>query len=271
MRSGRSIVARGLALLVGTTMALGGVGVLAQDGTPVTDEGTGRPAHIHVGSCPEVGDVVAPLNHLTAPGGAGDTGTPARGIPAEYSWTNVPMALEDILAGEHAINVHESDQNIQTYIACGDLAGTVDADGSLVVGLAEVDGSGYAGIAVLSPSPNDDGTTDVSVFIAEGLTGASPEAAAEEGAAEADAAPADAAVTIADFAFGPETLEITAGTTVTFTNNDSASHTATADDGSFDTGAIAQGESATVTFDTPGTYTYVCSFHPAMTGTIVVS
>jgi len=269
MRSGRSILSLGLALLLGTTMAMGGVSVLAQDGTPVTDEGTGRPAHIHVGSCPEVGDVVAPLNHLTSPGGgASDTG---RGIPAQYSWTNVPMSLDDILAGEHAINVHESDENIGTYIACGDLGGTVDENGSLVVGLAEVEGSGYSGIAVLTPNPNDGATTDVSVFVAEGLSGASPEAA-EEGAAEEEAAaPAEAAVTIQDFAFGPQTLEIAAGTTVTFTNNDSAPHTATADDGSFDTGQLDQGASASVTFDTPGTYTYVCAFHPNMTGTIVVS
>jgi plastocyanin len=78
-------------------------------------------------------------------------------------------------------------------------------------------------------------------------------------------------VTIQDFTFGPATLEITAGTTVTFTNMDSASHTATADDGSWDTGTIDGGASATLTFDTPGTYTYKCAFHPNMTGTIVVS
>jgi plastocyanin len=104
-----------------------------------------------------------------------------------------------------------------------------------------------------------------------GDAGATP--AAEEAAEEpAEAAPSEPqAVTIQDFAFGPETLEITAGTTVTWTNNDSAAHTATADDGSFDTGTIDSGGSASVTFDTPGTYTYICAFHPNMTGTIVVT
>jgi predicted lipoprotein with Yx(FWY)xxD motif/plastocyanin len=96
---------------------------------------------------------------------------------------------------------------------------------------------------------------------------ASPEASP----AASPAAEAESAVTIQDFAFGPQTLEITAGTTVTFTNNDSAAHTATADDGSWDTGTIDAGASATITFDTPGTYTYKCAFHPNMTGTIVVS
>ena len=78
-------------------------------------------------------------------------------------------------------------------------------------------------------------------------------------------------VTIENFSFTPATLEIPVGTTVTFTNQDSVPHTATADDGSFDTGNLDNGASAEVTFDTPGTYTYVCSYHPNMTGTIVVT
>jgi plastocyanin len=81
---------------------------------------------------------------------------------------------------------------------------------------------------------------------------------------------ATAAVTIQNFAFAPQSLEIAAGTTVTWTNTDSTTHTATADDNSWDTGDIAPGASASVTFDTPGTYTYHCSIHPSMTATVVV-
>jgi hypothetical protein len=51
---------------------------------------------------------------------------------------------------------------------------------------------------------------------------------------------------------------------------DSVTHTATGDNGSFDTGDIAAGSSATITFDNPGTFTYHCAIHPNMTGTIVV-
>jgi plastocyanin len=78
-----------------------------------------------------------------------------------------------------------------------------------------------------------------------------------------------AAVTIANFAFDPATLTIEVGTTVTWTNQDSAAHTATGD--TFDTGELAQGESGSVTFDTEGTFDYICSIHPNMTGTIVVT
>lgn len=80
----------------------------------------------------------------------------------------------------------------------------------------------------------------------------------------------EAAVSIANFAFSPKTITIKKGTTVVFTNQDSVSHTATADGGSFDTGLLAKGESGFVTFDKAGTFTYHCTPHPYMKATIVV-
>jgi len=78
------------------------------------------------------------------------------------------------------------------------------------------------------------------------------------------------AVTIQNFSFGPATLEVPVGTTVTWTNKDSTNHTATADDGSFDSKAISTGQTFTQTFTTAGTFTYHCSIHTTMTGTITV-
>jgi plastocyanin len=89
--------------------------------------------------------------------------------------------------------------------------------------------------------------------------------------AASPAAGATADVSIADFAFDPAELRIAAGTTVTWTNRDTVPHTATAGDGSFDTGAIDPGASASHTFDAPGTFAYACAFHPNMTGTIIVA
>ena len=77
-------------------------------------------------------------------------------------------------------------------------------------------------------------------------------------------------VEIVDFEFGPEEITVPAGTTVTFTNQDSAAHTATADDSSFDTKELGKGDSAEETFDEPGTYTYYCRFHVFMKGSVVV-
>ena len=78
------------------------------------------------------------------------------------------------------------------------------------------------------------------------------------------------AVAIADFAFSPATLTITAGDTVTWTNEDQVAHTATSTTGAFDSGSLDQGASFSQTFTTPGTYDYLCTPHPSMTGQIVV-
>lgn len=77
-------------------------------------------------------------------------------------------------------------------------------------------------------------------------------------------------VEIRNFAFGPKTLTIKKGTTVTWTNQDSVAHTVTSDDGSFETDLLAKGESGSVTFDKAGTYSYHCTPHPNMKATIIV-
>jgi plastocyanin len=90
---------------------------------------------------------------------------------------------------------------------------------------------------------------------------------AADGAAGAPAG-ADA-ISIKDFKFGPADLKVAVGATVTWTNDDAQPHTATSA-GNFDTGAIQPGESKTATFPTAGTFSYICSFHPFMNGTITV-
>ena len=89
----------------------------------------------------------------------------------------------------------------------------------------------------------------------------------------ASAAPPAAAgntVSISSFSFQPAELTVAVGTTVTWTNNDSASHTVTADDGSFKSGTLGNGATFSQTFATPGTFAYHCAIHSSMTGTITV-
>lgn len=97
------------------------------------------------------------------------------------------------------------------------------------------------------------------------------DAGTPEASPAATPAASGSAVTIVNIAFDPPTLEVAVGATVTWTNEDGVQHTATADDGSFDTGAIEQGGTAEVTFNTAGTFAYTCAFHPGMHGEIVVS
>jgi LPXTG-motif cell wall-anchored protein len=84
-------------------------------------------------------------------------------------------------------------------------------------------------------------------------------------------AAASKTVTIADFAFSPKSVTIDVGDTVTWRNNDDVAHSATAEDGSFDTGTFAKGESRSETFDTAGTFEYICTPHPFMKGTVNVN
>jgi uncharacterized cupredoxin-like copper-binding protein len=165
-----------LVALVAGAFAVGARG-LAQE------EAGGRPAHIHAGNCNDLGDVVLPLNNLTAP--AGDRVGQRRAVVAETSFTNVPATLETILAEDHAINLHLSDQEIGTYIACGEIGGIPDANGALVIGLKEQTGSGFTGVAYLAPGA-DGASTDVSVFIASERAAREQEAEGTPTAEEVD-------------------------------------------------------------------------------------
>lgn len=78
-------------------------------------------------------------------------------------------------------------------------------------------------------------------------------------------------VTMEDFLFSPATVSINVGDYVTWTNSGSEPHNAVADDGSFETAILENGDSETVTFDDAGSFSYICSIHPEMKGTVDVS
>jgi plastocyanin len=105
-------------------------------------------------------------------------------------------------------------------------------------------------------------------------TGAAPPAPAAPAPAKSRPvarAAASGGVTIQGFAFHPGAITVSVGDTVTWANHDSADHTATASDGSFDTGTLGRGQSGSHTFTRAGTFSYVCSIHPNMHGTVVVT
>lgn len=77
-------------------------------------------------------------------------------------------------------------------------------------------------------------------------------------------------VSIVEFAYDPDPVVIEEGGKVIWVNRDSAPHTATADDGSFDTGTIATDKLKSESFKQAGTYAYHCEIHPDMHGTVEV-
>lgn len=162
---------------------------VAQDaaGTPGADVAL-HPAHIHTGTCDSVGDVVFPLNDLQAASAVATPGaSPSameggmamaspeadREIVAQSS-TVVEASLDDILAAEHVINVHESPDNMGNYIACGELTGEPE-DGMLMIDLMELNDSGLMGEAMLTDMGDGTTTVHVSLFPSDAMVG-TPEA-----------------------------------------------------------------------------------------------
>jgi plastocyanin len=81
---------------------------------------------------------------------------------------------------------------------------------------------------------------------------------------------ANAAVKIDNFVFGPQTITVSVGATVTWTNSDDIPHTAVSTDGVFKSKVMDTDEKFSYTFTKAGTYSYYCSIHPKMTGQVVV-
>jgi plastocyanin len=84
------------------------------------------------------------------------------------------------------------------------------------------------------------------------------------------AQPAAASVKIANFTFGPQTLTVPVGSTISWTNDDDVPHTVVATDGAFRSKPLDSGDSYAFTFRTPGEHSYFCSIHPMMTGKVIV-
>jgi len=141
-----------------------------------------HPAHIHSGTCDTLGDVVFPLNDLTDPdmmgtpmAGMASTPMPGRdmGDVVAQSSTTIEASLDDVLGAEHALNVHLSAEQIDVYIACGDVTGTPDGD-QLQIDLEELNNSGYQGMAWLMD--NGDDTTTVNAVLMQSNRMGTPQA-----------------------------------------------------------------------------------------------
>jgi hypothetical protein len=158
------------AVTVLAVLALLVPGSLAQEGTPAgAAQGEAHPAHIHSGTCAELGDVVAPLPDVIDPG----TGLEFQGVPdaivVDVSVSTVDLSLDELLASPHAINVHQSAEEIDVYIACGDIGGhlltSVEGRQFMLIGLAEQNDSGRSGTAWLGEEGDEQ--TDVSISLLE--------------------------------------------------------------------------------------------------------
>ncbi len=259
---------------------------IAQDGASA-----GHPSHLHKGTCDQPGEITIPLGNIGNdyinfwdPAATVESVGSESAVTVISASTPIDAPLSAFIDSEHMLMVHESEENLQNFIACGNVGGNLVNGTDLQFGIEPLNNSGVSGIAWLID--DGDGSSTLHVFLVGGeeseavepASEATPDTAAQEGEEQADGDSADGAattleVTIADFAFTPSNLEVSVGDTVTWTNTDGVPHTATQDpSGSgFQSGTIANGESFSFTFEEAGEFTYFCEFHPNMTGTIVVT
>ena len=105
------------------------------------------------------------------------------------------------------------------------------------------------------------------IVLSDDASGGSPDAASTSRSTARGAVRID----ITDFKYKPEAVTVKAGTKVTWINNDRSPHTATdTATGAFDTGTLKKGEKKTLKLNKPGTYAYICEFHPFMKATVIV-
>jgi hypothetical protein len=137
--------------------------------TPVSEAdgaAEAHPAHIHSGTCAELGDVVVPLADVAYP--AGEPIGAASTIPVKVSLNIVDMPLQELLDGEYAINIHESAEAIDVYIACGAIGGVIELGDEglddVRFAVTELNESGYTGTVFLQAEGEQ---TEVNITLVE--------------------------------------------------------------------------------------------------------
>lgn len=139
--------------------------------------------YIHEGTCEALGDKVEDIEDLDREHRDDDDDDDRRDRDRvwdriggddprpETLWADdddVDMGLDALMAGEYVITVHADDDEDSDVIACGAITGEADADGGLLIDLAEVEDSGYEGRAYLMPEDDDDDDeTEISLGVWE--------------------------------------------------------------------------------------------------------
>src|SRR5215203_947923 len=178
-----------VAVFLAVSALFGGRLARAQDDEP-------HLAHIHEGTCDDLNpEPEYPLNDVSADFNDDDGSLAGDSVGSVDPTAEITgsvtvidgLTLDDITGDEpYAVNLHESAENAANYIACGNVAGTLIDENTLVVALAELNDSGHSGIAVLT---NIDGGVRVTLYVTE---------ASEDDADDADEGDADDATADTD-------------------------------------------------------------------------
>ncbi len=268
-RASKAKAAHALVLLIAVLFLIQAGPGFAQDATPVARrEASGRPAQIRKGGCSDdqPGATVAPLTALASQTGD-NVGQARLAVPAESSFSSVPIPLDRLLAADRSIAIQGASDPSAADLVCGEIGGVRDENDSLVIGLKEQNDSGFTGIAFLSPG-TDDASTDISLFIAGDRPGGGSPARATPSAAGAKATPVARSLTtsvdvsLVEFEIDMEHTLPTGTVTFNITNDGTVGHSfaITGQGLNQDLGkTLLPGESSSLKISLkPGTYQIYC-------------
>jgi hypothetical protein len=115
-----------------------------------------RPAELRIGTCASPGELVMALANLVI--SLGDPQGQTGATPVEQSGTVVPSTVDELLAANHVVTVLKSAEEREVIVACGEVGGTLNPDGTLAIGMSGMNGSGLSGITYFTPNPGFDNT-----------------------------------------------------------------------------------------------------------------
>lgn len=119
-------------------------------------EAVSRPSELRTGTCASPGELVMTLANLVM--ALGDPQGQAGATPVEQSGTVVPYKVDELLASDHIVTVLKSSAEREVMVACGEVGGILNPDGTLAIGMNGMNGSGLSGIAYFTPNPGFDNT-----------------------------------------------------------------------------------------------------------------
>jgi hypothetical protein len=123
-----------------------------------------RPAELRLGTCAELGDLVHTLSHLML--SSGDLLGQENATPVEQSFTIVPFTVRQLVETNHVVTVQASPESDE-IVACGEIGGVMNPDGTLAAGMRGMNGSGLSGVAYFTPNPGYESSLVTILLVSE--------------------------------------------------------------------------------------------------------
>ena len=125
-----------------------------------------RPAELHLGTCAEIGELVHTLSNLMLT--SGDPLGQQSATPVEQSFTIVPFTVGQLVETNHVVAVQASPESSEV-VACGEIGGVMNPDGTLAAGMRSMNGSGLSGVAYFTPNPGYASSLVTILLVSESL------------------------------------------------------------------------------------------------------